>query len=146
MARKKKIEEEIKEAEVKANEIEAEVDTNEINEEAETLKDVSFLIWDKEYKVSYLIELLDKDDKNYFEVELTKYFKLLLKNYYDGMMHAVLRTCCGRKRSMQELKDKLTETDMYKIIDMRCSRNSIRFDKDTIDTIISLVDKYNLDR
>lgn len=146
MSKKKKIEEELIDSKKKAEEIEAEVDVNEIDEEAETLKDVSFLVWEKEYKASYLIELLDKENKNYFEVELSKYFKLLIKNYYDGMMHAILRTCCGKKRTLQELKDKLTEDDMYRIVDIRCSRSSIRFDKDTVDTIISIVEKYNLDR
>ena len=115
---------------------------NEMNQEANTIKDVSFMIWDKEYKVTELIKLIDKKNKNYFEVELIKKFKLLMKNYYDGIMHAVLRTCCGAKYTIEDLKKKLEEKDTYKIIDIRCSRDSIRFDKDTIDTIIQFSEKY----
>lgn len=136
------IEEEIKDSENKAEEIKKEIDTNEMNQEANTIKDVSFMIWDKEYKVTELIKLIDKKNKNYFEVELIKKFKLLMKNYYDGIMHAVLRTCCGAKYTIEDLKKKLEEKDTYKIIDIRCSRDSIRFDKDTIDTIIQFSEKY----
>lgn len=118
----KNIEEEIKDSENKSEQIKKEIDTNEINKEANTIKDVSFTIWDKEYKVTELIKLIDKKNKNYFEVELIKKFKLLMKNYYDGIMHAVLRTCCGAKYTIEDLKKKLEEKDTYKIIDIRCSR------------------------
>lgn len=138
----KNIEEEIKDSENKSEQIKKEIDTNEINKEANTIKDVSFTIWDKEYKVTELIKLIDKKNKNYFEVELIKKFKLLMKNYYDGIMHAVLRTCCGAKYTIEDLKKKLEEKDTYKIIDIRCSRDSIRFDKDTVDTIIQFSEKY----
>lgn len=141
MARKK-IEEEIKDSEIKANEIAAEIDTNEVNEEAESIRDVTFKVWDKEYKVTKLIELIDKDNKTYFEKELVKKFKLIMENYYTGIMHAVLRTCCGKKYTLEDLKKKLTEQDIYNIIDMRCSRNNIRFDKDTVNTVVYFAEKY----
>ncbi len=142
MAKAKKIEEEIKDAEKKTKQIEKEIDTNEINEEAETIKDVTFVIWDKEYKAKELITLMEKESKTYFEVELSKKFKLLMQNYYNGIMHAILRTCCGNKYTIEDLKKKLTEKDIYNIIDIRCSRDSIRFNKDTVDAIVSFAEKY----
>ena len=138
----KKIEEEIIDSEVKAQEIETEVDTNEVNEEAESIKDVTFMVWDKEYKASELISLIDKDNKTYFEIELAKKFKLIMQNYYTGIMHAILRTCCGKKHTLEDLKKKLTEKDIYNIIDIRCSRSNIRFDKDTVDTVVYFAEKY----
>ena len=45
---KKKLEEEIKDSENKTKQIKEEIDVNEINEEAETIKNVTFIIWDKE--------------------------------------------------------------------------------------------------
>lgn len=139
---KKKIEEEIKDSKIKVEQIQTERDINEVDINAKTIKDVEFTIWDKQYKITELIKLIDKKDKTYFELELIKKFKLLMQNYYDGMMHAVLRTCCGAKYTIEDLKKKLTEKDIYNIIDMRCSRNSIRFDKDTVDTIIQFAEKY----
>lgn len=139
---KKKIEKEIKDAEKKTKQIEKEIDTNEINEEAETIKDVTFAIWDKEYKAKELITLMEKESKTYFEVELLKKFKLLMQNYYNGIMHAILRTCCGNHYTLEDLKKKLTEKDIYNIIDIRCSRNNIRFNKETVDTIVSFAEKY----
>lgn len=141
MARKK-IEEEIKDSEVKAKQIEQEIDTNEVDEEAESIKNVKFTVWDKEYKATELIELVDKKNKTYFEIELSKKFKLIMENYYTGIMHAVLRTCCGRRYGLEDLKKKLTEKDVYDIIDARCSRASIRFDKDTVDTVVYFAEKY----
>lgn len=139
---KKTLEEEIKDSKVKTKQIESETDINEVNQKAKTIKDIEFTVWDKQYKVNELIKLIDKKDKTYFEIELIKKFKLLMKNYYDGMMHAVLRTCCGAKYTIEDLKKKLTEKDIYRIIDIRCSRNSIRFDKDTVDTIIQFAEIY----
>lgn len=139
---KKKIEEEIKDSANKTKQIEKEIDTNEINEKAETIKNVTFTIYDKEYKATELIELIDKKNKNYFEKELVKKFKLLMQNYYSGIMHAILRTCCGNKYTIEDLKKKLTEKDIYNIIDIRCSRESIRFDKDTVDTVVYFAEKH----
>lgn len=139
---KKKIEEEIKEAKEKTKQIEKEIDTNEVNKEAETIKEITFIIWDKEYKANELITLMEKENKTYFEIELSKKFKLLMENYYNGIMHAILRTCCGNHYTLEDLKKKLTEKDIYNIIDIRCSRNNIRFNKDTVDIIVSFAEKY----
>lgn len=139
---KKNIEEEIKDAKNKTKQIKQEVDTNEINKEADTIKDITFTVWDKEYKVKELISLIDKENKSYFEMELIKKFKLLMQNYYNGIMHAILRTCCGNKYTIEDLKKKLTEKDIYNIIDIRCSRDSIRFNKDTVDIVVSFAEKY----
>lgn len=146
MARTKKIEEEIKEAEIKTSKISKELDTNEVNAEAETINDVVIKVFDKEYTISDLIEITDKADKNYEELEIAKKFKLLIKNYYEGIMYAILRPCCGKTYTINDLKRKLEEADAYSIIDIRCSRNNIRFDKNTVDTIINVAEKYNLDR
>ncbi len=139
---KKKLEEEIKDSENKTKQIKEEIDVNEINEEAETIKNVTFIIWDKEYKATELIRLIDKKNKNHFEIELVKKFKLLMQNYYDGIMHAILRTCCGNKYTIEDFKKKLTEKDIYNTIDIRCSRNNIRFNRDTVDTVIQFAEKY----
>lgn len=139
---KKKLEEEIKDSENKTKQIKEEIDVNEINKEAETINNVAFTIWDKEYKATELIKLINKKNKNHFEIELVKKFKLLMQNYYNGIMHAILRTCCGNKYTIEDLKKKLTEKDIYNIIDIRCSRNNIRFDRDTVDTVIQFAEKY----
>lgn len=138
----KKIENEITDSKVKVKQIEAEVDVNEINKEAETINEIEFLICNKKYKAKELIFLIEKQNKTYVEKELVKKFKLLMQNYYDGIMYAVLRNCCGRKNTIKELKNKLKEKETYKMIDIRCSRNNIRFDKDTIDTVVSFAEKY----
>lgn len=138
----KKIENEITDSKVKVEQIKTETDINEINKEAETINEIEFLIYDKKYKIKELIFLIEKQDKTYFEKELVKKFKLLMQNYCDGIMYSVLRNCCGRKNTIRELKNKLKEKETYKMIDIRCSRNNIRFNKDTIDTVISFAEKY----
>ena len=65
-----------------------------------------------------------------------------MQNYYDGIMHAILRTCCGNKYTIEDFKKKLTEKDIYNTIDIRCSRNNIRFNRDTVDTVIQFAEKY----
>ena len=146
MARTKKIEEEIKEAEEKTEEISKELDVNEVNVEAETINDVVVKVFDKEYRISDLIAITDKEDKTYEEKEISKKFKLLIKNYYEGILYASLRACCGKRYTIDDLKRKLEEADIYSIIDIRCSRNNIRFDKETVDTVIKVAEKYNLDK
>ena len=146
MARAKKIEEEIKEAEEKTEEISKELDINEVNTEAETINDVVVKVFDKEYRISDLMAITDKEDKTYEEKEIAKKFKLLMKNYYEGILYASLTVCCGKRYTIDDLKRKLKEADTYSIIDIRCSRNNIRFDKDTVDTVIKVAEKYNLDK
>lgn len=146
MAKAKKIEEEIKEAEIKTDTIQKEIDINEIDDKAEKISDITVKIFDRDYKVTELLEITDKTNKNYEEREIAKKFKLLIKNYYEGILYAVLRHCCGKRYTMQDLKKKLEQGDTYKIIDIRCSRNNIRFDKDTVDTVIKITEKYNLDK
>lgn len=146
MPRAKKIEQEIEEAKTKIEEISKEIDVNEVNKEADNISDIIIKVFDKEYKISELIEIADKQNKTYEEAEISKKFKLLMRNYYDGIIHALLRPCCGKKYTIDDLKRKLKEKDSYDIIDIRCSRNNIRFDKDTIDIVITIADKYNFDR
>ena len=146
MPRRKKIdiEKEIKEAEKKTNEIVKELDANEVNKEAEAIVDIPIKIFNKEYKISELIKITDKINKSYEEIEIAKKFKLLIKNYYEGILYAVLRHCCGKKHTIDDLKRKLSEADIYRIIDIRCSRKNIRFDKNTVDTVVKIAEKYNL--
>ncbi len=141
---KKEIEKEIDEAKKKANEIKTEKDVNERNSEAEGLKKIDFKINEKIYDVNKLIEITDKINKTYDEIEVAKKFKILLRNYYDGVMCAALRPCCGKQYTVEDLKRKLKESKMYELIELRCSRNSIKFDKQTIDIVIELVEKYEL--
>ena len=146
MARAKKIEKEIQEAEVKKDEISKEIDVNEVNTEAGAISDLTLRIYYKDYTVSELIKIMDKPDKTYEEIEASKKFKLLMKNYYDGIMYAVLRPCCGKRYSLEDFKKELEKEETYTLIDTRCSRNNIRFDKNTVDTIVMIAEKYNLDK
>ncbi len=141
MPRKKKIEEEIQESEVKTNEIKTETDILEDKEdiqEAENINEMIMIVYNKEYKVSELINLMNKKDKTYNEKEIVKQFKELMLNYYRGIEYATFRNCCGKHYTIQDLKDKVD----YGAVERRCSRKSIRFDKITVDTIINFVDKY----
>lgn len=142
----KKIEEEIKESKLKTNTISKELDINEVNTEAEDIKNIKVKIFNKEYNINDLIKITDKLKKNYEETEISKKFKLLIKNYCEGIAWAVLRPCCGKKYSINDLKEKLKEQETYQIIDIRCSRKDIRFNKETVDTIIKLAEKYNLEK
>lgn len=142
----KKIEEEIKESKLKTNTISKELDINEVNTEAEDIKNIKVKIFNKEYNMNDLIKITDKAKKNYEETEISKKFKLLIKNYYEGIAWAVLRPCCGKKYPINDLKEKLKEQETYQIIDIRCSRKDIRFNKETVDTIIKLAEKYNLEK
>lgn len=142
----KKIEEEIKESKLKTNTISKELDINEVNTEAEDIKNIKVKIFNKEYNMNDLIKITDKLKKNYEETEISKKFKLLIKNYCEGIAWAVLRPCCGKKYSINDLKEKLKEQETYQIIDIRCSRKDIRFNKETVDTIIKLAEKYNLEK
>lgn len=142
----KKIEEEIKESKLKTNTISKELDINEVNTEAEDIKNIKVKIFNKEYNINDLIKITDKLKKNYEETEISKKFKLLIKNYCEGIAWAVLRPCCGKKYSINDLKEKLKEQETYQIIDIRCSRKDIRFNKETVDTIIKLAEKYNFEK
>ena len=96
-------------------------------------------IYKKTYKVSELLELTEKKDKAYAEQEIVNRFRELMLNYYRGIEYAILRPCCGKSYTIDELKDKID----YDIIDRRCSRGNMRFDKVTVDTVIAYVEKYN---
>lgn len=135
----KLIEEELKENEIKVNEVEAEVDTDTKNEEAENIREMELEIYKKVYKVSELLELTEKKDKTYAEKEIVNRFRELMLNYYRGIEYATLRNCCGKTYTVEELKARID----YDIIDRRCSRGNMRFDKVTVDTVIAYVEKYN---
>lgn len=135
----KKIENEEIENDIKVNEIEAEVDTDTVNEQAENIEEMKLEIYNHTYKVSELIAMMNKENKTYLEQETVNRFKELMLNYYRGIEYAVLRNCCGKSYTLQDLKEKLN----YEIIDIRCSRKNMRFDKTTVDTVIKFVEKYN---
>ncbi len=141
MPRKKKIEEEIKESEIKTNEIKTETDILEDTEaikEAESINEMTMIVYSKEYKVSELIKLMNKKNKTYNEKEIVKQFKELMINYYRGIEYATFRNCCGKRYTIEDLKNKVD----YQAVERRCSRKSIKFDKVTVDTIINFVEKY----
>lgn len=135
----KPIEEELKENEIKVNEVEAEVDTDTKNEEAENIREMELEIYKKVYKVSELLKLTEKKDKTYAEKEIVNRFRELMLNYYRGIEYAILRNCCGKRYTIQELKANLD----YEVIDRRCSRKNMRFDKTTVDAVIRFVEEYN---
>lgn len=138
MPRKKKIEEEMKESEIKTEEIRTEKDIIENAEEAENINEMKIEVYNKEYKVSELIDMMNKPDKTYNEKEIVKMFKELMLNYYRGIEYATFRNCCGKKYTTEDLKNNVD----YEAVDRRCSRKSIRFDKTTVDTIIDFAEKY----
>ena len=141
MPKKKNIEEEIKESEIKTNEIKTETDILEDTKaikEAESINEMIIIIYNKEYKVSELIKLMNKKDKTYNEKEIIKQFKELMLNYYRGIEYATFRNCCGKHYTVEDLKNKVD----YKAVERRCSRKSIKFDKTTVDTIINFIYKY----
>lgn len=138
MPRKKKIEEEIKESEIKTNEIKTETDILEDTTEAESINEMTIIVYSKEYKVSELIKLMNKKNKTYNEKEIVKQFKELMINYYRGIEYATFRNCCGKHYTIEDLKSKVD----YQAVERRCSRKSIKFDKTTVDTIINFIDKY----
>lgn len=139
MARTKKIETEEVENDIKVKELEAEVDTDTVNTEADNIEEMELEIYKHTYKVSELIKIMNKKNKTYLEQETTNRFKELMLNYYRGIEYAVLRNCCGKTYTIQELKAKLD----YNVIDRRCSRKNMRFDKTTVDTVIKFVEEYN---
>lgn len=138
MPRKKKIEEEIKESEIKTNEIQIETDILEDIKEAENINEMTIVVYNKEYKVSELIELMNKKNKTYNEKEIVKMFKELMLNYYRGIEYATFRNCCGKHYTTEDLKNSVD----YESVERRCSRKSIKFDKVTVDTIINFVENY----
>lgn len=135
----KPIEEELKENEIKVNEVEAEADTDTVNTEAENIDEMKLEIYKHTYSVSELIKIMNKKKKTYLEQETANRFKELMFNYYRGIEYAVLRNCCGKSYTIQDLKKRLD----YDIIDRRCSRKNMRFDKKTVDTVIKFVENYN---
>lgn len=135
----KKIENEEVENDIKVNEIEAEVDTDTVNTEAENIEEMKLEIYNREYKVSELIAMMNKNNKTYLEQEIVNRFKELMLNYYRGIEYAILRNCCGKRYTIQELKANLD----YEVIDRRCSRKNMRFDKTTVDAVIKFVEDYN---
>ena len=143
MARQtKKIEDEEIDNDIKVNEIKDDVDTDTLDTEAENIEEMKLKIYNREYTVSQLIEIKDKPeaDKTYLEKETIKRFNELMYNYYRGIKHAVLKECCGKVYTINELKSKLNEKT-YEMIDKRMSRDYIRFDKVTVDTIIKYIEE-----
>lgn len=144
MSKTKNIEEEIREAEIKNGTILTETDVNNSTEESKAITETKVKIFKKEYKLTELIELTSKKNKSYDENEIIKKFKLLMKNYYTGIAYAILRPCCGRNYTLKDFKNKLKEKDSYRMIDIRCSRDNLRFDKSTVDIIIEYVEKNKI--
>lgn len=140
----KKIENEIKEAETKKETILNETDINETNIEAETITEMKVKVFNKEYKLTELIELTRKEHRSYEENEIVKKFKLLMKNYYEGIKYAALMQCCGRIYTLRDLKKKLEKEETYRIIELRCSRNNLKFDKNTVDIVMKFAEEYKL--
>lgn len=140
MSRKtKKIENEEIENDIKANEIEEDIDRDTLNIEADNIEEMKLEIYKHTYTITELINLMEKDNKTYLEKETVNRFRELMFNYYRGIKHAVLKECCGKTYTIEDLKSKIN----YEVIDRRCSRKDIRFDKTTVDTVIAFVEKYD---
>lgn len=141
MAKAKNINEEQKETIEKNKQIEAETDTNTVDVNAETLSTMRLEIYNKTYTIEQLKKISNKNKKTYLEKEITNRFRELMYNYYRGIKHAVLRDCCGQTYSIKDLKKELNKKETYNIIDKRCSRSSIRFDKATVDAIVKYIEE-----
>lgn len=135
----KKIEEEEIDNDIKVEEIRNDVDIDTLNTEADNIEEMKLEIYEHTYTITELINLMEKETKTYLEKETINRFRELMFNYYVGIKHAVLKECCGRVYTIEDLKAKLN----YEVIDRRCSRKDVRFDKITVDTVIAFVEKYN---
>lgn len=136
----KKIEEEVIDNDVKVSNIEEDTDKDTLNKEAENIEEMKLTIYEHEYTVSELINMKNKENKTYLEKETINRFNELMYNYYRGIKHSILKECCGKTYSINELKSKLND-NVYEIIDRRMSRKDIRFDKTTVDTVIKYIEE-----
>lgn len=136
----KKIEKEELDNNAKVIEIEQDVDKDTLNEEAVNIKEMKLTIYTHEYTVTELIRMKNKKDKTYLEKETVNRFDELMYNYYRGIKHAVLKECCGNTYTLDDLKNKLDDST-YKMIDIRMSREDIRFDKTTVDTVLNYIEE-----
>jgi len=59
-------------------------------------------MYKKEYTLEELIKITDKKNKTLDEFEVSKKFKLLIRNYYDGIMWAILKPCCGKHYTIED--------------------------------------------
>nr|DAV03356.1 MAG TPA: hypothetical protein [Caudoviricetes sp.] len=141
MTKTRNINEEQKETIEKNQQIEAETDTNTVDVNAETLSTMRLEIYNKTYTIKQLKEINNKSKKTYLEKEITNRFRELMYNYYRGIKHAVLKDCCGQVYNIQDLKRELNKEETYNIIDKRCSRSNMRFDKATVDAIVAYIEE-----
>ncbi len=136
----KKIEEEVKANNIKVVEIEEDIDKDTLNKEADNIEEMRLNIYEKEYTVSQLIKMKNKNEKTYLEKETINRFDELMYNYYRGIKHAILKECCGRTYTLNDLKSKLNN-ETYELIDRRMSRKNMRFDKLTVDTVLNYIEE-----
>ncbi len=136
----KKIEEEVKVNNIKVVEIEEDIDKDTLDKEADNIEEMKLKIYEKEYTVSELIKIKKKNEKTYLEKETVNRFDELMYNYYRGIKHAVLKECCGRTYTLNDLKSKLNN-ETYELIDRRMSRKDIRFDKLTVDIVLNYIEE-----
>ena len=136
MPRTRKLAVEVAEAEVKAEEIEKGTDIVEETIEAEPIKEVSFIVYRDAIPFTELIAIKQKKGKNIYEIELMKRFDELMLCYYRSIKHALLNLCCGQVGTIKEVRAKLD----YSIVDMRCSRKQIKFNKETVDAILEYIE------
>ena len=120
--------------------IEEDTDKDTIDKEAVNIEEMKLTIYGHEYRVSELIEMKKKEKKTYLEKETINRFNELMYNYYRGIKHSVLKECCGKVYTLEELKRSLNDKT-YKLIDIRMSRKDIRFDKVTVDTVLKYIEE-----
>lgn len=141
MPRKSKIiEEEVKANNIKVAEIEEDIDKDTLDKEADNIEEMKLRLYEKEYTVLELIKMKNKNEKTYLEKETVNRFDELMYNYYRGIKHAILKECCGRTYTLNDLKSRLND-ETYKLIDIRMSRKDIRFDKSTVDTVLNYIEE-----
>ena len=136
----KKIEKEVIDNKVKVSNIEEDIDKDTLNKEADNIEEMKLTIYNTEYTVSELIEMKKKEEKTYLEKETVNRFDELMYNYYRGIKHSVLKECCGKVYTLNDLKNKLNK-ETYELIDRRMSRKDIRFDRVTVDTVLNYIEE-----
>ena len=136
----KKIEKEVIDNKVKVSNIEEDIDKDTLNKEADNIEEMKLTIYNTEYTVSELIKMKKKEEKTYLEKETVNRFDELMYNYYRGIKHSVLKECCGKVYTLNDLKNKLNK-ETYELIDRRMSRKDIRFDRVTVDTVLNYIEE-----
>lgn len=122
------------------DEIKIEEDNSD-KEAKEDYSDVKVILYQKEYTVAYMNELMLKENKTYNEKVLCNRYREEMKNLYLGIERVVDNTSSYKIKSIEEVEKNLN----YKYIEQRCSRRYYKFDKKGVDAVIDYMKKFEVD-